>query len=81
MGLGDSLVMGTREAGMVVHILMRIYKYRISSRIRWMEEHLVDVTEELITNASEVKGKVENVSKKLLSARKTCVSLQKLQRS
>ena len=43
--MGDNITMMVAEGSMVMLILARIYKYRVSSSLRWREEMFEDSVE------------------------------------
>ena len=43
--MGDNITRVVAEGTMVMHILARVYKYRVNSSLRWTEEMLADYIE------------------------------------
>ena len=72
--MGDNITKMVAEGTMVMLILARIYKYRVSSSLRWREEMLEDSvecigkdTKELLsTIAAEVKQGYSDKKKHLI---------------
>ena len=54
--MGDNITRVVEETTMVMHILARVYKYRVNSSLRWTEEILEDFVARL---GKETKDRIK----------------------
>ena len=68
--MGDSITRMVAEGSMVMHIMARVYKYRLNSRLRWTEEMLEDSVENLRDDTKERMRTVLNETREKIIARR-----------
>ena len=69
--MGDSITRMVAEGSMVMHIMARVYKYRLNSRLRWTEEMLEDSVENIRDDTKERMRTVLNETReKIITRRK-----------
>ena len=68
--MGDSITRMVAEGSMVMHIMARVYKYRLNSRLRWTEEILEDSVESLRDDTKERMRTVLNETREKIIARR-----------
>ena len=68
--MGDSITRMVAEGSMVMHIMARVYKYRLNSRLRWTEEMLEDSVENLRDDTKERMRTVLNEAREKITARR-----------
>ena len=68
--MGDNIARVVSECSIVMHILARVYKYRVNSRIRWTEEVVEDCVDNLKEDAKDGMKKVLNEAREKYDARR-----------